>query len=166
LSAGLNCKVPKKTQPNSLLEETAKRAAQTAAQLLAAAAVPESHHDGWVYCVDDRGPQDGFFESCNALREWCFDHDQEPPARVWACNAVGLFIDADWIVENACEEHHEEACEQISAGAMKALQDFLDAWCAECGVESWRPTAKAVILDPAEWEALKAERAEEVGDAR
>jgi hypothetical protein len=141
-------------------EQTAERNAKATARLLAADAIPEAEHDGGVYCSDDRGPDEGFFHSTDDLHEWCLENEQEPPARVWACETVGLSIDASRIVENACEEHGEEAFDQISDEAIQGLQAALDTWCAAQGVESWRPTDKAVVLDPTAWEALKAERAE------
>lgn len=78
--------------------------------------------------------------------------------RVYFCDPIrGVKIDAGDILENALQDHHEDAYEEIDG---KGLQELLDAWCARQTVTSWERGAAG--LDPAEVERLIRERA--VGD--
>ena len=49
------------------------------------------------------------------------------PKVLWNCEEIKISMDADSIIENACEELHEDARDNISDE--KELQEFLDKWC-------------------------------------
>ena len=63
------------------------------------------------------------------------------PKVLWNCEEIKLSIDADSIIDNACEELHEDARDNISEE--KELQEFLDKWCAkQSGTTSYCPSYK------------------------
>ena len=51
------------------------------------------------------------------------------PEVLWLTNPVDITMDADSIIESACEELHEDASENISDEDRKKLQNMLDEWC-------------------------------------
>lgn len=51
------------------------------------------------------------------------------PEVLWLTDPVDISMDADSIIENACEELHEDASENISGKDRKELQNMLDEWC-------------------------------------
>jgi hypothetical protein len=144
-------------------DHRAERYARDRARMLAATAVPESKHEGWVYWEEGEGHNKGFFASVEELREWCYGSDHEPPARVWACAPHGFSLDAQAIVDNELEsgEYHESAGDCLDGKDVAALQTLLDDWVSNHagGVETWKPTKTAVELDPAAWTEHVDERA-------
>ena len=104
-----------------------------------------------------------FPEGIEELREWWFDFHyvsqhpdgaQQPlpnfPAYVWVCNEiVGVRLDASDILENALEEHSEDAIDNVD---IDALQKHLDEWCADPANQicSWEPNFKKLVLLSAE----------------
>jgi hypothetical protein len=72
--------------------------------------------------------------------------DEEPPAYVWVAEPIPFTVDADHVIENALDDHHEEAGECISDVARKELQDLLDKWCAEQDVNSYTPSRRHYVL--------------------
>ena len=73
----------------------------------------------------------GFFYDLNDLYEYCEDTGRELPDYVWGTQTDMIHINADYIVEEACEELHEDAYESIDYSDMKELQKMLDDWCNE-----------------------------------
>ena len=60
-----------------------------------------------------------------------YENDEEMlenlPEVLWVCSKAEISIDADSIIENACDKLHEDARDNISDE--KELQEFLDKWC-------------------------------------
>ena len=48
------------------------------------------------------------------------------PEVLWLCDTVDISMDADYIIDSACEELHEDARDNISTDDKKELQDMLD----------------------------------------
>lgn len=100
-------------------------------------------YDGPVH-VPDASTNEGFFSNVDEYLEWLednlgFEGFGAIPEVVWTCRKSGLQMDAQDILENALENHHEEAGDNISNESEKELQEFLNAWCNKQGVESWDP---------------------------
>lgn len=88
----------------------------------------------WLY--DEQ--MDDYFSDINsfvdAYRD-CdeYDSDEEMlrnlPQVLWLCDEIDISMDASDIIENACEDLHEDALDSISKKDEKELQDILDSWC-------------------------------------
>ncbi len=72
---------------------------------------------------------EGYFTNIKDFIEYCIDNDIPVPSYVWSTQKIELSMDAGSIIENACEELHEDAMDNIVGE--KELQEFLDAWCAK-----------------------------------
>lgn len=71
---------------------------------------------------------------------------------MWLCDNVDISMDADSIIENACEELHEEAEENIFRQDRKELQEFLDNWCKkQTGTITLYPNYKKYVRVRKEW---------------
>ena len=76
--------------------------------------------------------------------------EYEIPKVLWNCEEVKISMDADSIIENACEELHEDARDNISNE--KELQDFLNKWCAkQTGTTTYYPYYKEYVKVQKEW---------------
>ncbi len=74
------------------------------------------------------------------------------PEVLWLTDSVDISIDADSIIENACEELHEDASENISGADRKELQDMLDEWCKkQVGARTVYPNFKKYVRVRKEW---------------
>ena len=74
------------------------------------------------------------------------------PEVLWLCDNVDISIDADSIIENACEELHEEAEENIFRQDREELQEFLDNWCKkQTGTTTLYPNYKKYVRVKKEW---------------
>lgn len=74
------------------------------------------------------------------------------PEVLWLTNSVDISMDADWIIENACEELHEDASENISGEDRKELQDMLDDWCKkQTGTRTVYPNYMKYVRVRKEW---------------
>ena len=100
---------------------------------------------GWVFC-EGHGKRDGFFRSIKELVEYFAEREIALPQLVKACSARTLSMDADYIIDCALDEHHEDAGECISAAEREELQTFLDEWCARTSVVSYEATDADIIL--------------------
>lgn len=102
---------------------------RNAADFEKATKIPAREYTGWV-CRPDAFNEPGY--GYHASVEDMIDHllmtDDDLPPFVWATTEQRLKLDANWILENALDEHHEDARDQISDEAEKALQAFLDEW--------------------------------------
>lgn len=78
------------------------------------------------------------------IRKW-----NEKVVKAVAVDEKDISIDADNILENACEELHEDAMESICIDDKIRLQEFLDGWCKEqTGTTTYYPCyEKYVIVD-------------------
>ncbi len=105
-------------------------------------------YTGWV-SWPVHGDNDGYFRSVDALLEHCANHEIKAPAFVWACTAEHLHINAAAILEDALEEHFEDAGDSITATELERLQTFLDEWTAAQRITSWHEDrTRAVMLPP------------------
>lgn len=74
------------------------------------------------------------------------------PEVLWLTDPVDISLDADWIIENACEELHENASENISGDNRKELQNMLDEWCKkQTGTRTVYPNYKKYVRVRKEW---------------
>lgn len=72
------------------------------------------------------------------------------PKVLWNCYEVKLYIDADSIVSDACDELHEDAVDNIDD--INELQDFLDRWCAkQTGTTTYYPDYHEYVKVQREW---------------
>lgn len=66
------------------------------------------------------------------------------PERLWVCSATKISLDADSIIESACDELHEDAKENCDGNA---LQKLLDGWCKEqSGTTTYHPCYKEYVM--------------------
>ena len=74
------------------------------------------------------------------------------PEVLWLTDPVDISMDADSIIENACEELHEDAYENISGEDRKELQNMLDEWCnKQTGTRTIYPNYKKYVRVRKEW---------------
>ena len=74
------------------------------------------------------------------------------PDVLWLTDLLDISIDADSIIENACEELHEDASENISGEDRKELQNMLDEWCKkQTGTRTVYPNYKKYVRVRKEW---------------
>lgn len=65
------------------------------------------------------------------------------PERLWVCSVAEISLDADSIIESACDELHEDAKENCDGNA---LQKLLDGWCKEqSGTTTYYPCYKEYV---------------------
>jgi hypothetical protein len=87
---------------------------------------------------------EGYFSNIEDLEEYCQDNDVPVPSYVWSTKKFVLSMDAGSIIENACEELHENAMDNIEGE--KELQEFLNAWCAnQSGTDTYTVDYKYAI---------------------
>lgn len=72
--------------------------------------------------------------------------DAEPEEFLYACTSFGVALNSEWILEQALEEHHEDAHENIIDGT--GLQKLLNEWCAKQTVETWMVDYKRKVRVP------------------
>jgi len=96
----------------------------------------------------------------SAHTECRLDLDSEVPV-MWALHARPLHIDADQLVYDALDDHHEEAAAEVSQKDRDRLQVMLDKWCRDVGVESFDVDYGCIVDMPDGWiESLRADIAE------
>lgn len=84
---------------------------------------------------------------CDSFDEY---FEYEIPKVLWNCEEVKISMDTDSIIENACEELHEDARNNISDE--KELQDFLNKWCdKQTGTTTYYPCYKEYVKVQKEW---------------
>ena len=105
--------------------------------------IPELSDDellGMEYMYSDYYPYDnGFFSDWDDFFSEYFDnleidYNDDRPLYVFPTKPVEMRIDAESIVDNALEDMYEDARDYISDKAIEELQEYLDKWCAKCGV--------------------------------
>lgn len=74
------------------------------------------------------------------------DYGNEGPAPAYAygTETIPFHIHAESIVENALEDHHDDA--EVSTWRIEALQGILDEWTAEAGVSSYGVDYTVVVM--------------------
>lgn len=142
------------------------------AKLARAKAVPASEWSGPVFSDDVPGDWGEGYSSCWREMLRCHDDEQAwaeadhnaapsewtfepalPPAYCWPCEAEVLRLDPDSLLENAVENMHEDAGDQIVDA--DELVAFIEAWNAKQTCTSYYPDYKRVIvLDEARFKAL------------
>lgn len=115
-------------------------------------------------CIYDEESEQYFSDEFSFADHWWYlyqegDHDcsnfdeyfeKYVPKVLWNCKEVKMTIDADWIIENVCEELHEDARDNISDE--KELQEFLDKWCEkQTGTTTYYPYHKEYVKVQKEW---------------
>jgi len=71
-------------------------------------------------------------------------NDDGRPEILWVCSVEKIHIEADNVVDNACQELHEDAYEQCDIGG---LQNLLDTWCKDqTGATTYYPCFKQYVL--------------------
>lgn len=76
--------------------------------------------------------------------------EYEVPKVLWNCEETKISMDADSIIDNACDELHEDARDNISDE--KELQGFLDKWCAkQGGTTTYYPCYREYVKVQKEW---------------
>ena len=78
-----------------------------------------------LYCEET----DDYYESVDEFiddYEADYEDDIDRPERLWVTVMEKLHIDADDIIENACEDSYEDAVDFCDK---KSLQNLLDEWC-------------------------------------
>lgn len=72
------------------------------------------------------------------------------PEVLWVCSEADISIDAYNIVEDACDDLHEDAFDNISD--LDELQKHLDEWCnKQSGTNSFYPCYKEYVRVKKEW---------------
>lgn len=72
------------------------------------------------------------------------------PKVLWNCKETRIYIDADNIIENACDDLHEDARDNITDE--KELQEFLNKWCEkQSGATTYYPSYKEYVRVQKEW---------------
>lgn len=72
------------------------------------------------------------------------------PKVLWNCSESKISLDADYFIESACDELHEDARYNISDE--KELQDFLDKWCEkQTGTTTYYPYYKEYVRVKKDW---------------
>lgn len=91
------------------------------------------------------GTNEGYFFDLDELEEYCQENDIEIPEYVWGTKLTKISMDADSIIESACEELHEDAEDQIDD--REELQEILDKWCEkQSGTDTYYVDYSVAIL--------------------
>lgn len=102
---------------------------------------------------------DNYFSDIDSFIDSYFDEyesDEEMMNNLsevlWLTDPVDISMDADSIIENACEELHEDAYENISYKDIKELQNMLDEWCKkQTGTRTIYPNYRRYVRVRKEW---------------
>lgn len=113
--------------------------------------------DMWLYdekTNDFFSDFDSFVDAYKDFDEYASNEEMmnNLPEVLWLTNPVDISMDADWIIETACEELHEDASENISDKDRKELQNILDEWCKkQTGTRTVYPNYKMYVRVKKEW---------------
>lgn len=70
--------------------------------------------------------------------------DNTKPERLWVCTVSEISLDADSIIEGACDDLNEDASENCD---YESLQKLLDNWCEEqSGTTTYYPCYKEYVI--------------------
>ena len=104
--------------------------------------VPAEHTE--MLYSERYGYNEDYFSDIDEFMEYCEDNDIEVPKYVWSTEKTRLSIDADSVIEQACDDLHEEARQNVTDE--DELQEFLDAWCAkQTGTDTYSVDYKYAI---------------------
>ena len=107
--------------------------------------VNEKDIDTMLYCKEFNkyydSTKDFFDDYSTNYNETCIK-----PERLWVTNVEKISADASYVIENACQELHEDAIEECDESS---LQKLLDDWCKEqTGTTTYYPSyEKYVVVD-------------------
>lgn len=115
------------------------------------------YHDA-VYLDGAHGDwEDGYSSNIDALIEAYEDAGEPLPTYCYPCNPQYLRIDAETIIEQATDDMHEDARDQVIDE--RALFTFCDEWNKKQTCASWYPdSSRVIVLDDDEFAALIAEQ--------
>lgn len=92
--------------------------------------VPDEYK-GMLYWSEYEDNNGFFFYELEDLYEYCEANNIPLPNYVWGTQQRMIYLHADSIVEQACDELHEDAYYSIDTSDIKELQKMLDDWCKE-----------------------------------
>lgn len=96
---------------------------------------------------------EGYFSDTDDLRQSCDDYDVKVPAYCWPCVATPLALNANSLLEQATDEMHEDAADEIVDA--DELVAFIEAWNAKQTCVTWYPDySRVVVLDRDRFDAL------------
>lgn len=78
---------------------------------------------------DSYGYNEGYFVGFDELIDYCESEDIPVPDYCWSTTQIDMSMDAESLIENACQNLYDGAEDHISDEDRKELQDFLDRWC-------------------------------------
>jgi hypothetical protein len=129
------------------------------ARLRRAQIVPAAQWSDPVFLDDAEGDWgDGFSTEVAALLEWWEDaypgdDAPPPPAYCWPCKSKTLQLDPDSVLENAVDDMHDDAWDEIVAA--DELAAFIAAWNAQQTCRSWYPDySRVIVLDEKRFKEL------------
>jgi len=137
------------------------------AKLARAKHVPASEWSDPVFSDDVSGDWGEGFSSCwqemeqsyfdTAVWDDCVDGQGvitvPPPAYCWPCESQALRLDPNSLLENATDDMHEDAGDEIVDA--DELVRFIEAWNAKQTCKSWYPDySRVIVLDEARFKAL------------
>lgn len=109
----------------------------------------------YLYCeeFDSYHPDmDDFFDNyaCNYNDE----QSRRIPEQLWVCSVTEISLDANNIIESACDELHEDAYENCD---WDSLQKLLDEWCKkQSGTTTYYPCYKEYVkIDWSQYDEYK-----------
>lgn len=105
-----------------------------------------------MYYSDHYPYNDGYFSDIEGFLEYWdgeYDSNEQKPKYVWGTYSVGLTLDADRILKDACDDLHEEALSSIPKKEIDELQQYLNKWCKkQNGATTYYRDYKYVIEIP------------------
>jgi hypothetical protein len=129
------------------------------ARLKRAQIVPAAKWSDPVFLDDAEGDWgDGFSTEVAALLAWWedaypVDDAPPPPAYCWPCKSKTLQLNPDSVLENAVDDMHDDAWDQIVAA--DELAAFIAAWNTKQTCRSWYPDySRVIVLDEKRFKAL------------
>lgn len=121
---------------------------QTQKKWDAAVKVDGADFGGGVYDEDGEAFHHDLGEFLESLYERAAEDEAQPVRlpRVFATKKMEFRIEADRLISDLLEHHHEDAYEQIDAAELRQLQELLDAWCSANDPESVEPDYSRAIV--------------------
>lgn len=77
----------------------------------------------------DYGYDEGYFCDIEDLLNYCEENDIEKPKYCYGTRSRIISLDAEAMVEEACDELHENAFDNIDKSEIDELQEYIDEWC-------------------------------------
>lgn len=68
------------------------------------------------------------------------------PESIDVCEPYPLVLDVMDVLENALQDHYEDAADRISNADYKELQKSLDVFCKKVDIVSWEPDGETQVL--------------------